>query len=42
MIKSPGMFCNLDCVRGARKYLKNDSVDLIVTGPSFEIEGIRF
>lgn len=32
-------FYNMDCVEGARKYLKDNSVDLIVTDPPFGIEG---
>lgn len=32
-------FYNMDCVEGARKYLKDNSVDLIVTDPPFGIKG---
>lgn len=32
-------FYNMDCVEGARKYLKDNSIDLIVTDPPFGIKG---
>jgi len=33
------MFYNCDCVEGARKYLADNSVDLIITDPPYGIEG---
>lgn len=33
------MFYNIDCVEGAKKYLDNDSVDLIITDPPYGING---
>jgi site-specific DNA-methyltransferase (adenine-specific) len=33
------MFYNADCVEGARKYLKDNSVDLIITDPPYGIHG---
>jgi site-specific DNA-methyltransferase (adenine-specific) len=32
-------FFNEDCVAGAKKYLADDSIDLIVTDPPYGIEG---
>ena len=33
------MFYNEDCITGAKKYLKNNSVDLIITDPPYGING---
>lgn len=33
------MFYNIDCIEGARKYLKDMSVDLIITDPPYGISG---
>jgi site-specific DNA-methyltransferase (adenine-specific) len=33
------MFYNEDCILGAKKYLKNNSVDLIITDPPYGING---
>jgi len=33
------MFYNIDCIEGAKKYLENASVDLIVTDPPYGIGG---
>jgi len=33
------MFYNIDCIEGAKKYLKDNSVDLIITDPPYGIEG---
>ena len=33
------MFYNIDCIEGSKKYLKDNSVDLIITDPPFGIEG---
>lgn len=33
------MFYNMDCIDGARKYLENHSVDLIITDPPYGISG---
>jgi site-specific DNA-methyltransferase (adenine-specific) len=33
------MFYNVDCIEGAKKYLRDDSVDLIVTDPPYGING---
>lgn len=33
------MFYNIDCIEGARKYLKDNSVDLIITDPPYGIHG---
>ncbi|GIV29161.1 MAG: hypothetical protein KatS3mg028_0227 [Bacteroidia bacterium] len=33
------MFYNIDCIEGARKYLKDNSIDLIITDPPYGIEG---
>ncbi len=33
------MFYNCDCIEGARRYLKDDSIDLIVTDPPYGIDG---
>ena len=32
-------FYNIDCVAGAKKHLKNNSIDLIITDPPYGIEG---
>jgi len=33
------MFYNCDCIKGAKKYLKDNSVDLIITDPPYGISG---
>jgi site-specific DNA-methyltransferase (adenine-specific) len=33
------MFYNIDCIEGAKKYLNDNSVDLIITDPPYGIEG---
>lgn len=33
------MFYNIDCIEGAKKYLKDNSVDLIITDPPYGIDG---
>lgn len=33
------MFYNIDCIEGSRKYLKDNSVDLIITDPPYGIDG---
>lgn len=33
------MFYNIDCIEGAKKYLKDNSIDLIITDPPYGIEG---
>ena len=33
------MFYNEDCIEGARKYLKSNSIDLIISDPPYGIEG---
>ncbi len=33
------MFYNIDCIEGAKKYLADDSVDLIITDPPYGIKG---
>lgn len=33
------MFYNIDCIKGAKKYLKDNSIDLIITDPPYGIEG---
>lgn len=33
------MFYNIDCIEGAKKYLSDNSVDLIITDPPYGIEG---
>lgn len=33
------MFCNIDCIEGAKKYLENASIDLIITDPPYGIGG---
>jgi site-specific DNA-methyltransferase (adenine-specific) len=33
------MFYNIDCIEGAKKYLKDNSVDLIITDPPYGING---
>ena len=33
------MFYNEDCIEGAKKYIKNNSIDLIISDPPFGIEG---
>ncbi|MDD1673818.1 MAG: site-specific DNA-methyltransferase, partial [Methanomicrobiales archaeon] len=36
-----GILYNEDCIRGARRYIPSNSVDLIVTDPPYGIEGDR-
>ena len=33
------MFYNKDCIKGSREYLKDESVDLIITDPPYGISG---
>lgn len=33
------MFYNIDCIEGAKKYLTNSSIDLIITDPPYGIKG---
>ena len=33
------MFYNEDCIEGARKYVKNNSIDLIISDPPYGIDG---
>jgi site-specific DNA-methyltransferase (adenine-specific) len=33
------MFYNIDCIEGAQKYLKDNSIDLIITDPLYGIQG---
>lgn len=33
------MFYNIDCIEGAKKYLKDNSIDLVITDPPYGIEG---
>ena len=35
------MFYNEDCIEGARKYIKSNSIDLIITDPPYGIDGDR-
>jgi len=32
-------FYNMDCIEGAKKYIKNNSIDLIITDPPYGIDG---
>ncbi|MBD3275138.1 MAG: site-specific DNA-methyltransferase [Candidatus Marinimicrobia bacterium] len=32
-------FYNMDCIEGTKKYIKNDSIDLIITDPPYGIDG---
>ena len=36
-----GIFYNGDCITGAKKYVPSNSVDLIITGPPYGINGDR-
>ena len=33
------LFFNQDCIEGAREHLEDNSVDLIITGPPYGIQG---
>ncbi|MEW6772440.1 MAG: site-specific DNA-methyltransferase [Bacteroidota bacterium] len=33
------MFYNIDCIQGSKKYLKDNSIDLIITDPPYGIQG---
>ncbi|MDR1788312.1 MAG: site-specific DNA-methyltransferase [Treponema sp.] len=39
MAINPDLFYNDDCISGAQKYLKNDSIDLMITDPPYGIAG---